>query len=68
VTELQSGFDKPYEMLAFIQLQYKYNYENARKMAEAALLRNPKNLFAHYIMAVSLPDKPQKLVHLNAVL
>ncbi len=37
-------------------------------MAEKALLRNPRNIFAHYIIAESLTDKSQKLVHLNAAL
>jgi hypothetical protein len=63
------AFDKPFEMLAFIHEHRELNYGAARQAVEC-LSRNPSNIFARYVEAVSLKGQNirQKREKLTAIL
>lgn len=51
VSKMNISFDKPYELLSFIQMNVHKNMPRASELAEKAFELNNQNIFAQYLIA-----------------
>ena len=49
VNEMNNTFDKPYELLSFIQMKVHKDRAEAFRLAGKALALNSQNIFSHYL-------------------
>lgn len=54
VSEMNDNFDKPYELLSFIQMKVHRNMPEALKLADKALKLNNQSIFAQYLIAKTM--------------